>query len=202
MASAGDVLEHPVTGERLIWRQVAADTHGELLQADLFARPGGAVAAEHSHPGQEERFEVISGVLGIRINGREQTLTSGGTAIVSPGNPHTWWNAGNDEVHVVGELRPALRSEVFFETYFGLAADGRVNKQGLPNLLQLAVLMHDFSPEIVLARPPVAVQRVLFAAIAALGRLFGFRSSYSRYSPTTLDGRPAGSPPPTPRAEA
>lgn len=187
MAASGDVLEHPVTGERLVWRQVAADTGGELLQADLFAKPGGAVAAAHRHPGQEERFEVVSGVLGIRIDGREQTLTQGQSATVPRGQAHVWWNAGQDEVHVIGELRPALRSEVFFETFFGLAADGKVNRRGLPNILQLAVLMHDFSPEIVLARPPAVVQRILFSALAMVGRLVGYRSSYPRYSSATLD---------------
>ncbi|MEO6088476.1 MAG: cupin domain-containing protein [Umezawaea sp.] len=183
MASTGDVLEHPVTGERLVWRLLAADTGGELLQADLYARPGGAVAAEHVHPHQQERFEVVSGTLRIRIDGREQTLTTGSVAVVPPGSRHVWWNAGEDEVHVIGDLRPALRSELFFQTFFGLAAEGKVNKLGLPNLLQLAVLMHDFAPEIVLARPPVAVQRPLFAILALLGKAFGYRSTYPQHDP-------------------
>ena len=34
MARAGDVLENPVTGERIVFRRVAADTNGELLLFD------------------------------------------------------------------------------------------------------------------------------------------------------------------------
>jgi len=35
MARSGDVVENPVTRERIVWRKVARDTGGELLQADL-----------------------------------------------------------------------------------------------------------------------------------------------------------------------
>ena len=66
MAKSGEVLEHPVTGERLIWRKVAGETQGQILQGDLFAKPGGHVAAAHVHPNQEERFEVLSGTLKLR----------------------------------------------------------------------------------------------------------------------------------------
>ena len=175
-AKSGDVLEHPVTGERLVWLQVARDTAGELLEADLFAQPGAFVAAEHVHPNQEERFEVLSGVMALRIDGEERTLHPGDVAVVPPGRPHTWWNAGSEEVHVRGEVKPALRTELFFQEFFGLAKDGKTNARGLPNPLQLAVLMREYDEEIRLARPPFVIQRVLFTPLAVIGRLLGYRS--------------------------
>lgn len=183
MARSGDVLQHPVTGERVVWRKVAADTKGELLQADLFAAPGAFVAAEHVHPNQEERFEVLAGTLRLRIDGEERTLRAGEMAVVPPGRPHVWWNAGEDEVHLLAEFRPALRTETFFETFFGLATDGRTNRKGLPNPLQLAVLVREYEGELRLARPSVPIQRALFAPLAVVGRLLGYRGSYPRYSP-------------------
>ncbi|HVG98699.1 MAG TPA: cupin domain-containing protein, partial [Chloroflexota bacterium] len=63
MARAGDVLEHPITGERIVVRQSARDTRGELFELDIYVRPGGFVAAAHIHPRQEERFEIVSGAL-------------------------------------------------------------------------------------------------------------------------------------------
>jgi len=42
------------------------DTAGELFQLDLYVQPGGFVAAEHIHPKQEERFEVLAGTLRLR----------------------------------------------------------------------------------------------------------------------------------------
>src|SRR5438445_13232831 len=92
MAKSGDILEHPVTGERLVWRKVARDTGGELLQADLYVAPGGFVAAEHVHPVQEERFEVLAGVLRLHIDGKEKTMRTGEIEVVPAGRPHVWWN--------------------------------------------------------------------------------------------------------------
>jgi quercetin dioxygenase-like cupin family protein len=187
MARSGDVLQHPVTGERVIWRKVAADTQGELLQGDLFAEPGGFVAAAHIHPNQEERFEVLAGTLRIRIDGEERLLRAGDIAVVPPGRPHVWWNAGQEEVHVLGEFRPALRTEMFFETFFGLATDGKTNRKGLPNPMRLAVLMREYEEELQLARPSIRVQRAMFGPLAVVGRLLGYRSWYPRYSAEPLN---------------
>ena len=167
MAKSGDILEHPVTGERLVWRKVARDTGGKLLQADLYVAPGGFVAAEHVHPMQEERFEVLAGVLRLHIDGKEKTMRTGEIEVVPAGRPHVWWNGGQEELHVLGEFRPALRTEMFFETYFGWARDGKTNRKGLPNPLRLAVLMDAYQVELRLARPPFAIQRALVDLQAA-----------------------------------
>ena len=190
MAKSGDIREHPVTGERLVWRKVARDTGGELLQADLYVAPGGFVAAEHVHPMQEERFEVLAGVLRLHIDGKEKTMRTGEIEVVPAGRPHVWWNGGQEELHVLGEFRPALRTEMFFETYFGWAKDGKTNRKGLPNPLRLAVLMDAYQVELRLARPPFAIQRALFGPLAMLGRLLGYRAWYARYSAEPL-GPPA-----------
>lgn len=192
MAHAGDILEHPITGERLRWRQVAADTDGRLLQADIWMRPGGFVAAAHVHPLQEEKFEVIAGTAAFVLDGKESTASAGEIVTVPAGHPHVWWNFGDDEVHVLVELRPALRTEVFFETFFGLARDGKVTSKGLPHLLQLAVIIRAFRPEIRLATPPPAVQTALFAPLALIGRLLGRRPSYRAYSSRPLESWEAG----------
>src|SRR2546430_12531334 len=179
MAKSGDILEHPVTGERLVWRKVARDTGGELLQADLYVAPGGFVAAEHVHPMQEERFEVLAGVLRLHIDGKEKTMRTGEIEVVPAGRPHVWWNGGQEELHVLGEFRPALRTEMFFETYFGWAKDGKTNRKGLPNPLRLAVLVDAYQDELRLARPPFAIQRALFGPDRKSTRL---NSSHSQIS--------------------
>src|SRR6476469_5222803 len=125
MAKAGDELEHPVTGERLVWRRVARDTNGELVEGDLFARPGGHPAAAHVHPHQEERFGVLAGTIKLQVDGEETTLRVGEWAEVPVGRPHTWWNDSQEDAHVLVQVAPALRMEMFFETFFGLAKHGR-----------------------------------------------------------------------------
>jgi quercetin dioxygenase-like cupin family protein len=186
MAKSGDVLEHPVTGESVIWRKVAAETQGRLLQGDLFARPGGHVAASHVHPKQEERFEVLSGTLKLRIDGEDRLLSPGDVAVIPAGRSHVWWNAGEEDVHILGEFRPALRTEVFFETFFGLAADGKTNRKGLPNPIQLAVLMREYEDEVHLASPPLRAQKALFTPLAAVGWLVEYRGWYPKYSADPL----------------
>lgn len=179
MAKSGDILVHPVTREKIVFRKTAQDTSGELLQADLYLQPGAFVAAEHIHPMQEERFEVIAGTLRGRIAGKELRSGPGETIVVPKGTPHVWWNSGNDEMHVLVEVRPALRFDSFFETFFGLAQDGKVNpKTGLPNPFQLALMMRAYRNELVLAQPPQLVQTLLFGALAPIGKLLGYKGEY------------------------
>jgi quercetin dioxygenase-like cupin family protein len=179
MVKAGDVFEHPVTREKIVFRTTAHDTGGARFQADVYMQPGGFVAAEHIHPGQEERFEVIAGTLRARIAGKEITGGPGTKLVVPAGAPHVWWNSGDDELHVLAEVLPALRFEDFFESFFGLAQDGKVSpKTGLPNLLQMAVLMRAHRAEITLASPPQPVQTVLFGALGFIGRLLGYKAAH------------------------
>ena len=179
MVRSGEVLEHPVTRERIVFRKTAHDTGGELLQADFYIQPNGFVAAEHIHPLQEERFAVLSGTLRGKVAGKDVAAGPGTKLVVPAGTPHVWWNSGDEELHVLGEIQPALKMETFFETFFGLAQDGKVNpKTGLPNLLQLAVLMRARRAEIVLARPPRPVQTLLFGALALIGGMLGCKGEY------------------------
>jgi quercetin dioxygenase-like cupin family protein len=185
MARAGGTVENPVTKERIVWRRTARDTHGELLQFDLHLQPGAAVAAAHIHPSQEERFVVQSGAIRVTVAGQVRHLSAGEEAVVPPGTAHAWSNEGGDPAHVIVDLRPALDTETFFETFFGLARDGKTHPAtGLPtNLLQLAVLVDAFRRELT---PAPAWQRAvlvpLMTALAMLGRRCGYKSRYPAYS--------------------
>jgi quercetin dioxygenase-like cupin family protein len=190
VAKSGDELEHPVTGERLVWRRVSRDTNGELVEGDLFARPGGHPAAAHVHPSQQERFGVLAGSIKLRVDGEERTLGVGEWAEVPVGRPHTWWNDSHEDAHVLVQWSPALRTEMFFETFFGLAKDGKTNSKGLPNLLSMAVVLREYHDEIRLARPPAAVQRVVFTPLSLLGRAVGYRGWYPQYSADPLQRLP------------
>lgn len=46
------------------------------------------------------------------------------------------------------EVRPALRFESFLETWFALGMAGKTNKKGMPNPLQLFVVMDEYRNEI------------------------------------------------------
>jgi quercetin dioxygenase-like cupin family protein len=180
MAKVGDMLEHPVTGEKIIFRKTAKDTGGELMRADIIMRPHGFVAAQHVHPLQQERFEVLSGSIKLRVNGVKRELHAGETTVVPPRTPHVWWNDSDQEAHVLVDFRPALRFDEFFETFFGLAQAGKVDKKtGLPNLFVMALVLREFEKELYLAQPPLVVQRILFGLLAPIGRLLGYQGHYA-----------------------
>jgi len=177
----GDVFENPVTGERAVIRIGTEQTDGELLVADLYIRPGGAVMGEHIHPALEERFTVLHGRVGFRLSGRTSTAEPV-TLVAPPGTPHDWWNAGAEEALVRVEVRPGARFTAFIVNAFGLAQDGRVDRRGMPKLLQLALFAREFDDVIEFTRPPRVVQRILFGSLAPLARLLGYRGSYPEYS--------------------
>jgi mannose-6-phosphate isomerase-like protein (cupin superfamily) len=180
MIHAGDTIENPVTGERLVFHQTSRETDGQAVVFETFVQPDGFVAAAHVHPKQEERFEILSGTLGLRMGGEEIVAGPGDTVTIPAGTPHRFWNAGDDEVHFRCDVRPALEFERLIETMFALAADGKTNRKGMPNPLRLAVIAGAHFDVVRLPFPPAFVQRLGLALGAPLGRLLGYTPSYER----------------------
>jgi mannose-6-phosphate isomerase-like protein (cupin superfamily) len=180
MIHAGDTIENPVTGERIVFHQTSRETNGEAVVFETFVRPNGFVAAAHVHPKQEERFEIVSGTLGLKVGGEEIVAGPSETLTVPAGTPHRFWNTGDDEVRFRCEVRPALQFEQLLETMFALAADGKTNKKGMPNPLRLAVIARAHFDVVRLPFPPAFVQRLGLALGAPMGRLFGYRPTYNR----------------------
>lgn len=184
MSKAGDVFENPITGEWAVVRVGTEETGGDLIISDLHVSPGGRVAAEHVHPVGNEWFTVHSGKVAFRLDGRESVAELGERLHVSPGTRHDWWNAGDEEAHVVVEFRPAARFEEAISTTFGLARDGKTNAKGMPNLLQLALVAREFEDVLYFTSPPRPVQKVLFAVLAPVARLLGYKGKYPEYGPS------------------
>jgi quercetin dioxygenase-like cupin family protein len=192
MSRAGDVIENPVTGERSVVRLGTEETGGELLVVEAFVEPGGAVIGEHIHPVIEEYFTVLSGRVGFRLEGRESIAEVGQRLRVPTGMAHDWWSAGEEEeARIVVEISPAERFEVMIANLFGLARDGKTNSKGMPNLLQATLFAREFEDVLYFTKPPRAVQKVLFAILAPVARLLGYRGSYPEYlerGPTERSG--------------
>lgn len=179
----GDLYTNPVTGERATVRQGTDHAGDGRLLVDLHVLPGGAVAGEHVHDGLTERFEVLSGTVGFRLDGREEVARAGDSIEVGPGRRHDWWNAGHDAANVLVEISgpQTARFEQLIVTFFGLAHDGKVNAKGMPDLLQLAVIADEFGDVVRFTHPPRAVQRLLFGLLAPIGRRSGRRAVYAHH---------------------
>jgi quercetin dioxygenase-like cupin family protein len=178
MIHTGDTIENPVTGERITFLATAADTDGEAVVIETTVQPDGFVAAAHVHPSQSERFAVAAGQLGLRVGGKKTTLGPGQIVTVAPGTPHRFWNAGEEPVRFVCEVRPALQFESLLETMFALAADGKTGRKGMPNPLRLAVIAKAHFDTVRLPFPPAWVQKAGLAMGAPAGRLLGYRPTY------------------------
>jgi quercetin dioxygenase-like cupin family protein len=175
MIRKGDRLENPVTGEVLVFHRTAEETNRESVLVETIVRPDGFVAAAHVHPYQAERFEVIEGLLGLRVGEQEMLAGAGDVAVVPPGTPHRFWNAGRTEARFLCEVRPALQFESLIETMFTLAAEGKTNRKGMPNPLRLAVIARAHFDTVRLPFPPAALQRAALALAAPLGQALGYR---------------------------
>ena len=169
-------MENPVSGERIVFRRTAADTNGELLAIDLVLSEDGHVPGAHVHPGQEERFEVISGRLKFRMGMKTIYAEAGDVVTVPAGKVHRFANAGDGPAHARVEVRPALRMEQLFETTVQLAEDGRTNSKGMPKPLDLALFVEEFKDEVRAPFPPAPVVRALMAPLRALARKRGGRA--------------------------
>jgi quercetin dioxygenase-like cupin family protein len=179
MIHAGQSIENPVTGELMIFHKTAADTNGELVEFELVAKPGAFVAMPHVHPYQTERFEVLAGTLEVKKGRKRQTATAGEVLEIEPGVAHSWRNGSDEEeLRFLVEVRPALQFERLIETMFGLAADGKTNKKGMPNPLRMAVIARKHFDDGRLPVLPGWVQRAMLAVGASLGKLAGYEGTY------------------------
>lgn len=181
MSRCGQAFDNPVTGERVVMLTDPDDHPDRVLVAHLFVRPGGRVAIPHLHPTLRERFHVLAGRVGFRIGDEERELGPGEAAEVPAGTVHDWWQLGPEEAQVVVEVDPGARFVEMVGTIFGLARDGKSDRKGVPRPLQLAVTASAYRDTMVIASPPPAVQRVVFAVLAPLGRALGRRPIYEKY---------------------
>jgi mannose-6-phosphate isomerase-like protein (cupin superfamily) len=191
MIRTGDTIENPVTGERMLFRQTSHDTGGELVEVEVWVQPDGFVAAKHVHPYQTEVFRVVEGELVFARGGEKITARPGDVVTVDAGTPHKFRNAGETVARFVTEVRPALQFEQLIETMYGLAADGKTNRKGMPNPFRLAVIARKHFDDVRLPAPPAWMQRMGLAVGAPLGRAIGYGPTYVPAAPGQAGLAPA-----------
>jgi mannose-6-phosphate isomerase-like protein (cupin superfamily) len=188
---AGQTVENPITGERLVFHETAAETGGESVSFEAFVTPGGTLAAPHVHPKQTERFEIVSGTLTLQVGRKKVEAKAGDVVVIEPGTPHNFWNRGEETVRFNVEVRPALGIETLIETMYGLAADGKTNRFGMPNPFRLAVIANEHFDTVQLPVVPAWAQRAALAVGAPVGRALGYGPFYKRETAPLPSATPA-----------
>jgi len=143
------VIENPISGERIVVRQTAAETGGQLFVFDLFLPPGAHVPARHAHPIQEEQFTVLAGRMRFRLGRHIIEAGPGETVVVPVGKAHWFGNAGAEVSQARVEVRPALRTE---------------------ELSDLARVLLEFEREVSVPNVPPFLVRGFLAPLAWLAR--------------------------------
>jgi len=176
MATAGQIITNKVTGEKLKYLQTAEETNGRLTQFDLWVSPKGNVPVRHIHPAQSETVEVISGIFKVECNGDIKYLKPGEKFTIDKGKPHQWWNeSDSEEVHIIFTIEPSNKFEEMQNQIFGIC-----NKKGKLSFLQIMVMAKEY--DMIIAGPPVFVQKIMRAVLSPIGRLLGYKKYYPEYS--------------------
>ena len=141
--------------------RTAAETKGELLDLRVSYRPNSERPPAHYHPFQQEYFEVVAGSIHALIDGQESTYQVGETFEVSQGTVHWMHNTAPEKGELLWQIRPALRNEDLFAAMWTLERELSGLNSG-PGLLQMAVLLSEFTDEFRLA-PPLSSSKDSFS---------------------------------------
>ncbi|MEO8139334.1 MAG: cupin domain-containing protein [Gemmatimonadota bacterium] len=191
-------FENPQDGQRFrILSLPTIEAPGTFVLEYVYQPFTGETAVPpHFHPTSTESFEILSGSARYRIGGVEGSAGAGDRIVMPPNTPHVHpWSGCAEPLHVrqTGVTNPADPEGIIASiqaqiTLYGLARDGKLNRSGIPNPLQLGVLIHTTMPATYIAGPPASVQRLAFALLARLGGWFGYRTSYPAYGTLTAEG--------------
>jgi quercetin dioxygenase-like cupin family protein len=163
--------------------ETSGETNGDLLRVEVVLPPGFSMA-EHVHPHQEERHEVLSGTLRARVGGQERDYKAGERVVGPPGVPHAWRNpSDHEDLRIVSEHRPVSHMEYMLETGFAIARDFEASKKGAPkHLLRAAVLLDEIKEDFYYTGAPMRALMAVFVALAPVGRLLGYGTGYQEDS--------------------
>jgi mannose-6-phosphate isomerase-like protein (cupin superfamily) len=155
---------------------MAFERDGDSLWVFTWLDNGGHLP-EHFHPTLTERWEVLEGSAGVKVDGRWRELTAAdGPVDVAPGVRHELRNTSGRQARLRTHVTPAGRLEEFLTESARAAREGLYNARNLPTGLRGAAWVSEFAlrfrDETVMCSPPPALQRLLLPAAARLTRRY------------------------------
>lgn len=181
MAYKGKIIRNTITGQEIKFLQTSVDTEGDLLEMQSTFSPTSNKPPAHYHPSQREDFVVEEGELTVCLNGVISVLKKGESLHVPANCIHSMWNASNKKTIVNWKVCPALSTEYFLETIFGLSNDGKTDQTGRPSIFQVALLSGKYANVFRLTKPSFKVQKVVFSLLAPVAHLKGYKADYEKY---------------------
>lgn len=147
----------------------AESTNGEFVEMDCVVDAGGGTTL-HTHPSQEERYEVLEGALDLYSDGEWRAVPAGEVFVVPPGEVHAFRNNTDGPVRFLNRHTPALRFQEHFETVDRLVRAGKIRGLKDPrSLMYLCMSAVENEPDVQVSPPPWVIRGMAF-----LGRRLGF----------------------------
>ena len=164
-------------GERMTFLGV----EGDRLRLSSTVDPG-AGPPMHVHKLQTEVIRVERGRVGYELDGSAPVFAGpGDTLTFEPGVVHRFWNAGEDELVLTGEVFPADNLEYFLtQVYASVAAHG-----GRPGAFDGAYLLTRYRSEFAMTSIPLPVRRFVFP-LQVLGRVLGRYGHFADAPPAVI----------------
>jgi mannose-6-phosphate isomerase-like protein (cupin superfamily) len=153
---------------------MAFERDGDDLWVTTWLEDGGHLP-EHFHPTLEERWEVLEGQAGVKVDGDWHELTSAdGPILIARDVRHELRNTSGQPARLRTLVTPAGRLEEFLTGSASAAREGLYNARNLPTSLRGAAWLSEFalrfSDETVMCSPPPALQRAVLPLAARLTR--------------------------------
>lgn len=168
------------TGEKITFLKTSQETKDKFILIKVFLPAYSEGPPLHYHLAFDELFEVIEGALTVQVDDEKTILREQEQLLVEKGVSHRFSNESNQPVTFFVTLTPGSQFEESMRIGYGLIADGKTNKKGIPkNIFHLAMLlkMQDTN----LAEIPSFVQKVIFGNAASIGKRIGIDKSLEKY---------------------
>ena len=94
-------------------RVLGADNTAGGLTLLTVEMPPGITVDEHAHQDEDQILVVISGTIGVSIDGEKFELTDGGVAFVPRGSRHSLWNDSGAVARVLDMYTPGGMERMF-----------------------------------------------------------------------------------------
>ena len=151
----------------------AADPDRDPVEIVMTIPAGATTPPLHVHPTQTDEFEMLSGTLEVKVDGRWRTLREGDPLVVPPATPHAIRKRGGETAVVRNVHPPSGSFDRFLVRLGALTESGELRRIRSPRgLLTMALLFREHEDAQRLANP---VARVAFAALARVAPLLGVR---------------------------
>jgi quercetin dioxygenase-like cupin family protein len=170
-------IKNNVTGQTIYFFDSSSNADEVLEMQSTYA----SLSAEppmHYHPKQTEIFEVLSGVLTLKVKDEIRVLRVGDGITIPPNTHHAMWNAGAKETLVSWTVYPPLKTKPFLKTMFKLANNGETNREGVPSVLLMIFLLKKYQDTISLVKPNQKMVKLLYFILIPL---FKFKKYHEKF---------------------